>query len=110
MVITLDSGQTVTIYENQNIFPQIKEYIDSELYELILKNCTGQCGETIEELEDEIVKLEHEVSEYDDDNDILERELSDKEYSIKQLIRNIKEGKIILLEDIIKKLGDMVDE
>lgn len=108
MVLTLDNGQTITIYEQQNIFPQIKEYIDIELYELILKKSTGDLGETIEDLQEEIVKLENEVSEFDNENDSMERELSDKEYYIKQLIRNIKEGKIVKLEDIIKKLGDMI--
>jgi hypothetical protein len=70
----------------------------------------NEAGETIEDLENEVAKLEDENSELQDENEAMEREINDKEYYIKQLIRNIKEGKIIKLEDIIKKLGDMIDE
>lgn len=39
MIITLDNGQSITIYENDNILKQIKPYIDSEIYELLNNNC-----------------------------------------------------------------------
>jgi len=35
MVITLDNGQFALIYQDQNILPQIKEYIDKEIYDLL---------------------------------------------------------------------------
>jgi chromosome segregation ATPase len=35
MVITLNNGKTVTVYEKQNILPQIRDYIDNEVYELL---------------------------------------------------------------------------
>lgn len=35
MVITLDNGQIITIYEDGDILKQINEYIDKELYELL---------------------------------------------------------------------------
>lgn len=35
MVITLDNGQYITIYENNNLIKQLKPYIDKEIYELL---------------------------------------------------------------------------
>lgn len=35
MVIQLDNGQSVTIFENQNVLRQIRDYIDEEIYELL---------------------------------------------------------------------------
>lgn len=35
MVITLDNGQPITIYENNNLIKQLKPYIDKEIYELL---------------------------------------------------------------------------
>lgn len=35
MVIILDNGQTVTIYENNNLLKQIEPYIDKEIYDLL---------------------------------------------------------------------------
>lgn len=35
MVLTLNNGQSVTIFENQNVLRQIKDYIDDELYQLL---------------------------------------------------------------------------
>lgn len=35
MVITLDNGQSITIYENNNLIKQLKYYIDKEIYELL---------------------------------------------------------------------------
>ncbi|MEO2600964.1 hypothetical protein [Clostridium butyricum] len=37
MIITLDNGQTTTIYENGNLIKQIEPYIDKEIYELLDK-------------------------------------------------------------------------
>lgn len=37
MVITLDDGQSVVIYENNNLIKQIEPYIDKEIYELLNK-------------------------------------------------------------------------
>lgn len=35
MVITLNNGQSITIYENNNLIKQLKPYIDKEIYELL---------------------------------------------------------------------------
>lgn len=35
MVLTLNNGQSVTIFENQNVLRQIKDYIDDEIYNLL---------------------------------------------------------------------------
>lgn len=36
MVVTLDNGQSITIYEQQgNLIKQLKPYIDKEIYELL---------------------------------------------------------------------------
>jgi hypothetical protein len=35
MVITLDNGQTVTIFEQGNLLKQIEPYIDKEIYDLL---------------------------------------------------------------------------
>lgn len=35
MVLTLNNGQSVTVFENQDILRQIKDYIDDELYKLL---------------------------------------------------------------------------
>lgn len=35
MVITLDNGQTITIYEQGNLLKQIEPYIDKEIFDLL---------------------------------------------------------------------------
>jgi len=35
MVITLDNGQTITVYEGGNLLKQIKPYIDKEIFDLL---------------------------------------------------------------------------
>ncbi|MBY6838665.1 hypothetical protein [Clostridium botulinum] len=35
MVLTLNDGQSITIFESQNVLRQIKDYIDDELYKLL---------------------------------------------------------------------------
>ncbi|HBJ1650891.1 TPA: hypothetical protein LA460_000110 [Clostridium botulinum] len=35
MVLTLNNGQTITVYEKQNVLHQIKDYIDDEVYKLL---------------------------------------------------------------------------
>lgn len=35
MIITLDNGQSVTIYEDNNLLKQLEPYIDKEIYELL---------------------------------------------------------------------------
>ncbi|OSA95664.1 UNVERIFIED_ORG: hypothetical protein B2H93_04385 [Clostridium botulinum] len=35
MVLTLNNGQTITIFENQNVLRQIKGYIEDEIYKLL---------------------------------------------------------------------------
>jgi hypothetical protein len=35
MVITLDNGQTITIYEDGNLLKQIEPYIDKEIFDLL---------------------------------------------------------------------------
>ncbi|WP_252251258.1 hypothetical protein [Clostridium sp. VAP52] len=35
MVLTLNNGQSITVFENQNVLRQIKDYIDEEIYKLL---------------------------------------------------------------------------
>ncbi|NFH01372.1 hypothetical protein FC831_13975 [Clostridium botulinum] len=35
MVLQLNNGQSITIFEDQNILRQIKDYIDNEIYDLL---------------------------------------------------------------------------
>ncbi|NFT08101.1 hypothetical protein FDF26_13715 [Clostridium botulinum] len=35
MVLALNNGQSITIFENQNVLRQIKDYIDDEIYNLL---------------------------------------------------------------------------
>lgn len=35
MVLTLNDGQSITIYENNNLIKQLQPYIDKEIYELL---------------------------------------------------------------------------
>lgn len=37
MIITLDNGQAITVYERQSILPQIQSYIDKEIFELLVE-------------------------------------------------------------------------
>ena len=98
MVITLDNGQTVTIYEDNNILPQLRDYIDKELYELILKKATGDFGETIEDLENEIAKLEDYNERLNDDNIDLENKNDKIIHQIKTIVDKSRNNKLSISE------------
>jgi peptidoglycan hydrolase CwlO-like protein len=85
MVITLDNGQTVTIYEQSNLLKQIEPYIDKEIFDLLydrfnnadelvleideLQEDLDNANEYIEELEDKIDRLNKTISELEDELD-----------------------------------------
>jgi hypothetical protein len=77
MVITLENGQTVTIYEKQNILPQIKEYIDKEIFELLEDSFNNVDGSVIR-----IEELEAELDDANSYNDELERKIDRLESEI----------------------------
>ena len=121
MVLTLDSGQTITIFENDNVIEQIKPYIDGEIYNLLsehyrgidtcllelenLKEEKADCDKGYNELQDNYYDLEE---DYDRQTD----ELEEKEQiieQIEQLNYEIKRDRTISTEEIIKRLNDILD-
>lgn len=70
MVIQLDNGQTVTIYEQSNLLKQIEPYIDKEIYDLLEE----QYGDVKSDLE-RLDKLEDKVADQDEAYDSLENDL-----------------------------------
>lgn len=85
MVITLDNGQVVTIYEQNNLLKQIEPYIDKEIFDLLedkfsnadefvleiddLQEDLDNANEYIEELEEKIEKLNKTISELEEELD-----------------------------------------
>jgi peptidoglycan hydrolase CwlO-like protein len=85
MVIQLDNGQTVTIYEQGNLLNQIESYIDKEIFDLLydkfnnadelvleiadIQEDLDNANEYIEELEDKIEKLNKTISELEEELD-----------------------------------------
>ena len=71
MIITLDNGQTVTIYEDSNLLREIQPYIDKEIYE-VLENAFGGVEADLERLD----SLEDEMADKDEAYDSLDSENS----------------------------------
>jgi chromosome segregation ATPase len=99
MVITLDNGQTVTIYEDNNLLKQIKTYIDKEIYDLLEE----QFGE-IDDLEFENEVLENKLADQDEAYDSLEKDLSNANDYISELLETI-DG----MRQEIRELEDELD-
>lgn len=85
MMITLDNGENVLILEQQNILPQIKDYIDKEIYDLLeekfsnadefvleiddLQEKLDEANDYIDELGEQIEKLNKTISDLEDELD-----------------------------------------
>lgn len=70
MIITLDNGQTVTIYEDGNFLREIQPYIDKEIFDA-LHDKYDDVESDLERLD----KLEEEMAEKDEAYDSLEIDL-----------------------------------
>ena len=114
MVLTLDNGKTITIFESDNVIEQIKPYIDKEIYDFLEEHYKGVdtcllelenlkdekvgCDEAYDELENKYCNLEE---DYDRQTDIIEQ--------IKSLTYEIEKDRTISTEEIIKRLNDILD-
>jgi uncharacterized protein YhaN len=99
MVITLDNGQTVTIYEDSNLIREIKPYIDKEIYE-VLENAFGSVEVDLEKLE----KLEEESVDKEVEYGCLSDKYNDLEYKYDDLYEEHKE-----LEQTKDKILDKIN-
>ena len=99
MVIQLDNGQTVTIYEQNNLLKQIKPYIDTEIFDLLEE----QYGE-IDDLELENEVLEDKLADKDEAYDSLEEDLNNANDYISELLNTIDE-----LRKEISELEEEID-
>jgi chromosome segregation ATPase len=86
MVITLDNGQTVTIYEDNNLLKQIKPYIDEEIYDAL----EGQFGSIDSDLK-RLDNLEDEIADKDEAYELLEEDLNNANNYISELLETIEE-------------------
>lgn len=98
MVITLDNGQTVTIYEDSNLLRDIQPYIDKEIYDL-LENAFGGVESDLERLD----KLEEESVDKEVEYGCLSDKYNDLEDKYDDLYEENKEleaTKDKILDDI----------
>ena len=86
MVIKLENGQTITIYEDGNLLREIQLYIDKEIYDL-LENAFGSVEADLERLD----KLEDEMVDKDEAYDTLDTENSDLKDKYDDLYEENKE-------------------
>jgi len=86
MVITLDNGQVITVYEDGNLLREIQLYIDKEIYDL-LENAFGSVEADLERLD----KLEDEMVDKDEAYDTLDTENSDLKDKYDDLYEENKE-------------------
>ena len=107
MMVTLDNGENVLILEQQNILPQIKDYIDGELYDLLNEQfvTVHEDLERLEKLEEESVDKEVEYGCLSDKYNDLEDKYDDL-YDEKKELDELKD-KIL---DEINGLADELDE
>lgn len=104
MVITLDNGQTVTIYEDGNLLREIQPYIDKEIYNL-LENAFGGVEADLERLD----KLEDEVADKDEAYDTLDTENSNLKDKYDDLYEENKELESTK-DKILSEINDLADE
>jgi chromosome segregation ATPase len=85
-MVTLDNGENVLILEQQNILPQIKEYIDKEIYDLLEEQYSD-----VDNLEFRNEILEDKIADQDEAYDSLEQDLNNANDYISELLETIKE-------------------
>lgn len=98
MVLTLDNGQTVTIYEDNNLLREIQPYIDKEIYDL-LENAFGNVQSDLERIE----SLEDKVADQDEAYDSLDTEnsnLKDRYDDLYEENKELEATKDKILDDI----------
>lgn len=104
MVITLDNGQTITIYEQCNLLKQIEPYIDKEIFDALYDKYNDVESDLIR-----LEKLEDEVADKDEAYDSLEIDLDNFKDRYDDLKREYKE-----LENqkdkILDQIKDIVDK
>ena len=122
MVITLDNGQSVTIFENDNVIEQIRPYIDAEIYDLLEEHYKGEdsCLLELENLKDEkegcdeaYEELERKYDNLSDDIDCMQDELDEKDEIIGKidgLRTDIRIGFITSKEEIMQELNKILND
>jgi predicted nucleic acid-binding Zn-ribbon protein len=104
MVLTLDNGQTVTIYEQNNVLKQLEPYIDKEIFDL-LEEQYGDIDSDLERLD----KLEDKIADQDEAYDSLEIDLDnlkdryDDLYEEKKELENQNNKILSQIKDIVDK-------
>jgi septation ring formation regulator EzrA len=100
MVITLDNGQTVTIYEDNNLLKQIEPYIDKEIYDLLYDEFDGadkvvieneSLAENLTDANEYIDELQEKYDRLDNDYDDLYEENKELENQNSKILSQIKE-------------------
>ena len=104
MVITLDNGQVITVYEDGNLLREIQLYIDKEIYDL-LENAFGSVEADLERLD----KLEDEMVDKDEAYDTLDTENSDLKDKYDDLYEENKELESTK-DKILNEIEDIVDK
>lgn len=102
LILTINKDN-YTIYEKQNLIPQLKGIVDDELLELISPalDCyhkVQNLNEEIEELEQEVESLENEICCLSSDLDLKDCEIEDLENQISHLYRKLTEKNKIIRE------------
>jgi predicted nuclease with TOPRIM domain len=103
MVLILDNGQTVTIYEQSDLLKQLQPYIHKEIYDL-LEEQYGDIDSDLERLD----KLENKVADQDEAYDSLENDLD----SLRNRYDDLYDEKIELENQnnkILSQIKEIVD-
>lgn len=98
MVLTLDNGQAITIYEDGNFLREIQPYIDKEIYDALYDKYNDVESDLIR-----LDKLEDEVADKDEAYDSLEIDLDSLRDRYDNLYEENKE-----LEQIKDKILDEI--
>lgn len=104
MVITLDNGQTVTIYEDSNLLREIQSYIDKEIYN-VLENAFGGVESNLERLD----TLEEESVDKEVEYGCLSDKYNDLEDKYDALYEENKELEAIK-DKILDEVNGLADE
>ncbi|NRU52649.1 hypothetical protein [Clostridium beijerinckii] len=104
MVIQLDNGQTVTIFEDSNLLKQIEPYIDKEIYDLLEDKFDGADKIVIENesLAGDLADANEYIGELQEKYDRLDNDYDDL-YEENKALENQKDKILSQIKDIVNK-------
>lgn len=124
MVIQLDNGQTVTIYEDSNLLKQLEPYIDKEIYdvledkfasadELVYKNEAldeklSDADEYIDELREKVEVLNDKYDDLYDENRSLKKQKDKILSQIKNIVNKSISNKLAFheIENMLEEIWE----